>query len=687
MMNPFRQRREHRLQKLFSNVDSVLSKTEVAVASVYRAATDKSLLHASGKVRVAIKRLQQCRSPPERREVDSTWDDALKKHSFKVLEVKKSTIKLEKDSSDPGGDVRSKARKRLERYDTPIAKDSEEHKRVSNIRLGTAVKLLQTEFDSIAKHTENGNPLVKAAAAMKNTAAKIARKMSGGGNGSNGGATSMDVNGGNPTGGGARRTMSTRSANGTHRQVQRRRLGTNGGNGNGNGGNGNTGNGNGGNGSTGNGNGGNRNDLDEEDEDDEEEQDKEPEDFEDIEKDWLNQAKTIDNAKTERKKQSTMKADLTRIELNSTSGMLAGVWYYDAAADYHAKASQLIGFVRSDIIMGGDSLTWMLPSNLTAKLTSVAFADILEPDQQSEMERTCRSEKERISFIATVLKEMDHETKKFKFFELLTKKENDVWGLGKRQVRDVTDGNRMKFTCSENVSMTKTVVDMNDLERGALIDLCGFGAFRTSSLIDAFLGTFVVRGFEKISRENESNRAKIIVEDDTFHYWMCEGAHGGISFLKHFKDEGWEVMKIHPDAFKNIEFLGQNDELVSAREMLTSGFRSTSKYMQSWQGLYYCHRKNTDGTVEVRWLLNIISLCRLGHLELWLLWDYRRLLAMINVVRFLRGKNMYAFNSNPLKDALDERMNGRIFRKFLKPSVWTKNDTIPDPGTLVVPEQ
>lgn len=60
---------------------------------------------------------------------------------------------------------------------------------------------------------------------------------------------------------------------------------------------------------------------------------------------------------------------------------------------------------------------------------------------------------------------------------------------------------------------------------------------------------------------------------------------------------------------------------------------------------------------------------------------------MINVVRFLREKNMYAFNSNPLKDALDERMNGRIFRKFLKPSVWTKNDTIPDPGTLVVPEQ
>ena len=165
MVNPFRQTRTQRLEKLFSNVDSVLSKTEAAVASVYRAATDKSLLHASGKVRVAIKRLQQCRSPPERREVDSTWDDALKKHSFKVLEVKKSTIKLEKNSSDPGDDVRSKARKRLETYDTPIAKDSEEHKRVSKIRLGTAVKLLQTEFDSIARHTENGNPLAKAAAA------------------------------------------------------------------------------------------------------------------------------------------------------------------------------------------------------------------------------------------------------------------------------------------------------------------------------------------------------------------------------------------------------------------------------------------------------------------------------------------------------------------------------------------
>jgi len=660
-------------------LQNVLSAFDAAVGRVHGNDTDKALLHASGKVRVAIKRLQQCRSPPERTKVDSTWDNALKNYSFKVLEVKKSTIKLEENSSDPGDVVRTKAKERLETYDTPIKKGSDEHKRVSEIRLETTVKLLQTEIDSIARHTENGNPLAKAAAAVKKTATTIARKVSGGRNGSNGGVTSMEVNGGTPvpTPGGLRRTYTGRSDNGGGSQ-QRLRSDSNAGNG-GNGGNGN--------GNTGNGNGGNRNELDEEDEDDEEEQDKEPEDLEDIEENWLKSAKTINNAKSERRNQSTMKANLTRIELNSTSGMLAGVFYYEAAATFYVNTLKQMGFVWMDIIMGGNSLTWMLASNLTAKLTSVAFADILEPNQQSEMESTCSSEKERISFIAKVLKEMNHETKKLKFFQLLTKKENDVYGLGRRQAPDVTDGNRMKFTCSENVSSTKTVVDMNDLERGALIDLCGFGAFRTSGLIDAVLGTFVVRGFEKISRENESNRAKIIVEDDTFHYWMSEGAHGGISFLKHFKDKGWDVMKIHPDAFQNIEFLGQNDELVSAREMLTSGFRSARKYMQSWQGLYYCHRKNADGTVEVRWLLNIISLCRLGHLELWLLWDYRRLLAMINVVRFLRGKRVYAFNSNPLKDALDERMNGRIFRKFLKPSVWNVNDTVPNPGALVVPEQ
>ena len=379
-----------------------------------------------------------------------------------------------------------------------------------------------------------------------------------------------------------------------------------------------------------------------------------------------------------------MKADFVRIELNSTSGMLAGVGYFDQADTSLPTTLKKESFDPVPCIMGGDSLTWSLPSNLTAELTSSAFCDILNAEERIAIQQD-RSENEKILRISAAIDRMNAEEKELNFLKLLLKKENDVWSLGTRQAPDVTDGDLKKYTCSENVHLTKTVVGMNDLEHGALIDLCGFGAFRNYSLKDAVLGTFVVRGFEKISRENETNRAKIIVEDDTFHFWMSEGAHGGISFLKHFKDAEWDIMKIHPDAFEKIEFLGQDEKLVSAKEMIVSGFRSAKRYMQSWQGLYYCYRTNASGEVEVRWLFNIISICRLGHLELWLLWDYRRLLAMINVVRFLRGKRVYAFNSNPLKDALDERMNGRIFRKFLKPSVWPINDSVPVAGDPVVP--
>ena len=653
--------REQKLQ-------NVLSAFDAAVGRVHGNDTDKALLHASENARVAVRRLKTQRETPVRGE--DTLDVILKSHSHKVISVKKSTIGCEENNTDPGDVVRTIAKERLENYDNPIQPGSDEHKRVSNIRKNTAVKLLSTEFGSIKKYsTHNGNPI-------SNIFGKVVRKMSAGS------ATLMEVNGSTPAAtGGVRRTFTGRSDNGRGSQ-QRPRFDSN--VGNGNVGNGNVGNGNGGNGNGGNGNGGNGNEVSDEDEDNEDEPDSEPEDLRDIEDAWLESATTIENAKKEKNNQKKMKADLVRIELNSTSGMLAGVGYFDRADTSLPTTLKKESFVPCPCIMGGDSLTWTLPSNLTAELTSSAFYDILNAEERIAIQQDT-SENQKILSISDAIDRMNGEDKESNFLKLLWKKENDVWSLGTRQAPDVTDGDRKKYTCSENVHLTKTVVGMNDLERGALIDLCGFGAFRNYSLKDAVLGTFVVRGFEKISRENESNRAKIIVEDDTFHFWMSEGAHGGISFLKHFKDAEWDIMKIHPDAFEKIEFLGQDEKLVSAREMIVSGFRSAKRYMQSWQGLYYCYRKNAKGEVEVRWLFNIISICRLGHLELWLLWDYRRLLAMINVVRFLRGKRVYAFNSNPLKDALDERMNGRIFRKFLKPSVWPSNDSVPVAGDPVVP--
>ena len=638
---------------------NLLSKFDAAVGSVHGTDTDKALLHASENARVAVRRLKtQCETPVRG---EDTLNEILKSHSHRVISVKKSTIGCEENNTDPGDDVRTKAKERLENYDNPIQSGSAEHKRVSKIRTNTAVKLLSTEFGSIKKYsTQNVNPI-------SNIFGNMVRKMSAGS------ARPMEINGGTPvpTPGGVRRTYTDRSDNGRGSQ-QRLRSDSNAGNG-----------GNGGNGNGGNGNGGNGNEVSDEDEDNEDEPDLEAEDFRDIEHAWLESATTIENAKKEKNNQKNMKPDLVRIELNSTSGMLAGV-YFDQADTSLPTTLKKESFDPVPCIKGGDSLTWSLPSNLTAELTSSAFCDILSAEERIAIQQD-RSENEKILIISGAIDRMNAEDKKSNFLKLLLKKENDVWSLGTRQAPDVTDGDLKKYTCSENVHLTKTVVGMNDLEHGALIDLCGFSAFRNYSLKDAVLGTFVVRGFEKISRENETNRAKIIVEDDTFHFWMSEGAHGGISFLKHFKDAEWDIMKIHPDAFEKIEFLGQDEKLVSAKEMILSGFRSAKRYMQSWQGLYYCYRKNTNGEVEVRWLFNIISLCRLGHLELWLLWDYRRLLAMINVVRFLRGKRVYAFNSNPLKDALDERMNGRIFRKFLKPSVWPINDSVPVAGDPVVP--
>ena len=649
--------REQKLQ-------NVLSALDAAVGRVHGNDTDKALLHASENVRVAVRRLKTQRETPVRGE--NTLDVILKSHSHRVISVRKSTIGFEENNTDPGDVVRTIAKERLENYDNPIPPGSDEHKRVSKIRKNTAVKLLSTKFGSIKKYsTHNGNPI-------SNIFGKVVRKMSAGS------ATLMEINGSTPvtTPGGVRRTFTGRSDNGRGSQ-QRPRFDSNVGNGN-------VGNGTAGNGNGGNGNGGNGNEVSDEDEDNEDEPDLEPEDFRDIEHAWLESATTIENAKKEKNNQKKMKADFVRIELNSTSGMLAGVGYFDQADTSLPTTLKKESFDPVPCIMGGDSLTWSLPSNLTAELTSSAFCDILNAEERIAIQQD-RSENEKILRISAAIDRMNAEEKELNFLKLLLKKENDVWSLGTRQAPDVTDGDLKKYTCSENVHLTKTVVGMNDLEHGALIDLCGFGAFRNYSLKDAVLGTFVVRGFEKISRENETNRAKIIVEDDTFHFWMSEGAHGGISFLKHFKDAEWDIMKIHPDAFEKIEFLGQDEKLVSAKEMIVSGFRSAKRYMQSWQGLYYCYRTNASGEVEVRWLFNIISICRLGHLELWLLWDYRRLLAMINVVRFLRGKRVYAFNSNPLKDALDERMNGRIFRKFLKPSVWPSNDSVPVAGDPVVP--
>jgi hypothetical protein len=181
------------------------------------------------------------------------------------------------------------------------------------------------------------------------------------------------------------------------------------------------------------------------------------------------------------------------------------------------------------------------------------------------------------------------------------------------------------------------------------------------------MGTFVVRGYDaRTSREEHLEEMKTVAEDNTRHFRVIEGKQNGTLFLNHCLDKGWGVSKTHPDAFKNIEFPGQNEELVSAKEMLTSAFLSAEKYMESLQGLYMCLKGDGVENVEdAQWLLVIPSLCRSP--KRFESREYQSLLALINIVRTLRGEGSYAFNRNPLKDAHDacyllERMNGGIVR-------------------------
>lgn len=176
------------------------------------------------------------------------------------------------------------------------------------------------------------------------------------------------------------------------------------------------------------------------------------------------------------------------------------------------------------------------------------------------------------------------------------------------------------------------------------------------------MGTFVVRGYDaRKAWEFDAERKKTIVENGTFHLYISEGSRGGRVLLNHFIDKKgqWKAFKSQPQAYESIKFPGQNEEIVSAKEMLTSALLSTQKYMESWQGFYLCCRKEKDEEGEVQLVFNVPSLCRSPkRLELR---DYQSLLAMINIVRTLvRKEGLCTFNRNPLKVAYDyfERING-----------------------------
>ena len=281
------------------------------------------------------------------------------------------------------------------------------------------------------------------------------------------------------------------------------------------------------------------------------------------------------------------------------------------------------------------------------------------------------SETEKILLIEEAFDQFTEDERAEKMLEILEDPKNDVWGLVLR-TREASNG-ITKYTYSENVYLSKLLSYMLDCEEGAFIDLCDMGAFRTNAMIDAVLNTFVVRGHDKILKELESARMKIIVEEDedAFDFLIVEGQHGGTSLLRSFieSEKGWTVEKIHPEAFKDVKYTNLKNEEVSAFSELKRSFRSVQKYMASTQGLYYAFRVKQDGTYEVRLFVIIISMCRLGHLQLWLLGDYARLLALVNAAYFLHRKAPWHARNNPIFKAISEqRSDGKdVFRSNIPP--------------------
>jgi len=405
-------------------------------------------------------------------------------------------------------------------------------------------------------------------------------------------------------------------------------------------------------------------DEEEEEEEEEEENQKEKyveEDTADIEEYVGNSWKIIRSIK--RKQQSgivtamfalsmMMRAFLARIEPNSTSGMLVGC----------------VGSILW-LTYAGHSMTWFLCSNKTAKRPSEAYRDMLSLQDRQKMDRMS-SEMEKVKFLKQKIDEMSEPVRRQKFVDIMKQPDHCVRLVGKR-VRKVLGHGEIE-TSSENPFMSKIVNFMFGFDRSVLIDNAGAGAFKDETGKDSILGTFVVRAFDKISKMMERARIRLIVLNDTFHFWLSEGAWGGTCYLQEFLNEGWTVLKIHPDAFTDIEYKNRKGKFETARNMLLRFSFWPERYMKSWRGYYCCYRKikGSNDEYEVRWLLNIVSLCRFGHLRLWLLNDYRELLAMINVFRFLCGKHMWDYSQNPLTWADDKRSDGKfLIRPFLGPKV------------------
>jgi len=602
-----------------------------------------------------------------------TWESIRSTYSYRVKSVSSRGVKTSKQKDNPPAEAVNGAKICAERFAKPVD-DPADFAAYKNTRRSIAQKLLTATlkkiFEQAKKYSNNKTILEKTAGAnnkniLQKTAEVITSAVGGaveavggavealGRRLSNVSVSNMDTDRNNEEGSLVRRTLTRENGGSTPKRAKKDGHAA-----------------------------AAATEKEEEEEEKEEEEEEEEEDAKEEEgkgeeEEKEDQRRVIETAraiedveKENREGTGDMNPDWMRIEVNSTSGLL-------------------VGTERGSLVRCLHILTWMLPSNLTAKIPSQAFEHILtEAEKQTIRENPNMSEEEKILLIEETFEKFTIDEKVKKMLEILERPENDVWWLG---LRTRVDANGVKrYTYSENVYLSKLLSDMLDCEQGAFIDLCDFGAFRTNAMIDAVLNTFVVRGHEKILKELESERMKIIVdEEDSFDFLIVEGQHGGTSLLNSFieSEKGWTVEKIHPKAFEDVKYNNLKNKDVSVFSELTRGFGSDEKYMSSTQGLYYAFRDKGEGEYEVRLLVVIISLCRLGHLQIWLTWDYVRLLALVNAAYFLHGKVPWNARNNPIFKAIGEqRSNGKdLYRPNIPPQIYAKEGVHPIAGAEVNP--
>jgi hypothetical protein len=143
--------------------------------------------------------------------------------------------------------------------------------------------------------------------------------------------------------------------------------------------------------------------------------------------------------------------------------------------------------------------------------------------------------------------------------------------------------------------------------------------------------------------------------------------HSGWTFREEYRNNGYEIHKIHPKFFDEIKIVDENGLEVSAKEVLLVNENEES-YMKSWRGFFMCIKKKEEKFIVV-WHINILSQCRLTQTQHYLLPDYRRLMATLNIFEALRREQgtislRPSLGCNAIEEGMEKRKDPNVLREM-----------------------